>query len=110
MNLAVHGLEGKNPEAITYYQDEYTLVGKFDPIAEVIRGLNKQVDLLCKLTARVANLGSELGMVESVADVYNRRGVGRLVRQLDEERKAAVEQLKHVAYFHRQAAGAFPQG
>ena len=24
------------------------------------------------------------------------------VRQLDEERKAAVEQLKHVAYFHRQ--------
>ena len=29
---------------------------------------------------------------------------GRLVKQLDEERKAAVEQLKHAAYFHRQVA------
>jgi len=57
---------------------------------------------LYKLTARVADLGSELAVVESVADVYDRRAVGRLVRQLDDERKAAVEQLKHVAYFHRQ--------
>jgi type I restriction enzyme M protein len=30
MNLAVHGLEGKVAEAITYYQDEHTLVGKCD--------------------------------------------------------------------------------
>jgi type I restriction enzyme M protein len=30
MNLAVHGLEGKIAEAITYYQDEQTLVGKCD--------------------------------------------------------------------------------
>ena len=28
MNLAVHGLEGKIAEAITYYQDEHTLFGK----------------------------------------------------------------------------------
>jgi type I restriction enzyme M protein len=41
-------------------------------------------------------------VAESVTDVYDRRAVGRLVRQLDEERKAAVEQLKHVTYFHRQ--------
>jgi len=75
---------------------------KFDPIAEAIRGLVKQVDLLYKLTARMADLGSELAVVESVTDVYDRRAVGRLVRQLNEERKAAVEQLKHVAYFHRQ--------
>jgi type I restriction enzyme M protein len=75
---------------------------KFDPIAEAIRGLIKQVDLLYKLTARVAELGSELAVAESVTGVYDRRAVGRLVRQLDEERKAAVEQLKHAAYFHRQ--------
>src|SRR5207245_461642 len=75
---------------------------KFDPIAEAIRGLIKQVDLLYKLTARVADLGSELAVVESVADVYDRRAAGRLVKQLDEERKAAVEELKHVTYFHRQ--------
>jgi type I restriction enzyme M protein len=75
---------------------------KFDPIAEAIRGLIKQVDLLYKLTARVTDLGSELAVAESVTDVYDRRAAGRLVRQLDEERKAAVEQLKYVAYFHRQ--------
>jgi type I restriction enzyme M protein len=60
------------------------------------------VDLLYKLTAHVADLGSELAVAESVTNVYDRRAVGRLVRQLDEERKAAVEQLKHVTYFHRQ--------
>jgi len=30
MNLAVHGLEGKIAEAITYYQDEHSLVGQCD--------------------------------------------------------------------------------
>ncbi|HVW77918.1 MAG TPA: N-6 DNA methylase [Alloacidobacterium sp.] len=30
MNLAVHGLEGKIADAITYYQDEHTLYGKCD--------------------------------------------------------------------------------
>ena len=30
MNLAVHGLEGKIAEAITYYQDEHNLAGKCD--------------------------------------------------------------------------------
>ena len=30
MNLAVHGLEGKIAEAITYYQDEHSLVGECD--------------------------------------------------------------------------------
>ena len=30
MNLAVHGLEGKIAEAITYYQDEHTLAGTCD--------------------------------------------------------------------------------
>ena len=75
---------------------------KFDPIAETIRGLIKQVDLLYKLTARVADLGSAMAVSESVTDGYDRRAVGRLVRQCDEERKAAVDQLKHVIYFHRQ--------
>lgn len=30
MNLAVHGLDGKIAEAITYYEDQHTLVGKCD--------------------------------------------------------------------------------
>ena len=76
----------------------------FDPIAEAIRGLIKQVDLLYKLAARVADLGAELAADDAVSAAYDRRATGRLVKQLDEERKAAVEQLKHAAYFHRQVA------
>jgi type I restriction enzyme M protein len=76
----------------------------FDPIADRIKGLIKQIDLLYKLTARVADLGSELASAEPVATAYDRRFSSKLVKQLDEERRAAVEQLKHAAYFHRQVA------
>jgi type I restriction enzyme M protein len=76
----------------------------FDPNADAIRGLVKQVDLLYKLAARVADLGSELAPDDVVSAVYDRRATGRLVKQLDEGRKAAVEQLKHAVYFHRQVA------
>lgn len=78
----------------------------FDPIAEAIRGLIKQVDLLYKLTARVADLGAEVAGEfagdGAITEVYDRRAAGKLVKQLDEQRKAAVEQLKHAVYFHRQ--------
>lgn len=74
----------------------------YDPIAEAIRGLIKQVDLLYKLAARIADLGAEGSADEAIAEAYNRRAAGKLVKLLDEERKAAVEQLKHAAYFHRQ--------
>src|SRR6185437_2265798 len=73
----------------------------FDPIAEAIRGLVKQVDLLYKLAARVVDLGVDLAADDAVSAAYDRRATGRLVKQLDEERKAAVEQLKHTGYFHR---------
>jgi type I restriction enzyme M protein len=76
----------------------------FDPIAEAVRGLVKQVDLLYKLAARVADLGAELAADDTISAAYDRRATGRMVKQLDEERKAAVEQLKHAAYFHRQVA------
>jgi type I restriction enzyme M protein len=76
----------------------------FDPIAEAIRGLVKQVDLLYKLTARVADLGGELAADDAVSAAYDRRATGRLVKQLDEKRKAAVDQLKQAVYFHRQVA------
>ena len=76
----------------------------FDPIAEAIRGLVKQVDLLYKLAARLAALSADLAADDTISAVYDRRATGRLVKQLDEERKATVEQLKHAAYFHRQVA------
>lgn len=83
---------------------QHTARKAFDPSAEAIRGLVKQVDLLYKLAARVADLGAELASDDAISAAYDRRTTGRLVKQLDEERKAAVEQLKHTAYFHRQVA------
>ncbi len=76
----------------------------FDPNSDAIRGLVKQVDLLYKLAAHVADIGAEFAADDAVAAVYDRRATGRLVKQLDIERKAAVEQLKHTVYFHRQVA------
>jgi type I restriction enzyme M protein len=76
----------------------------FDSAAEAIRGLIKQVDLLYKLAARIADLGAGMAGDDVVAPAYDRRTASRLVKQLDEDRKAAVEQLKQAVYFHRQMA------
>jgi type I restriction enzyme M protein len=76
----------------------------FEPIAEAIRSLIKQADLVYKLAARVAELGGEVAGDDTVAAAYDRRAAGRLLKQLDEQRRAVVEQLKHAVYFHRQVA------
>jgi len=74
----------------------------FDPLAESARGLVKQIDLLYKLAARAAQLAQELAASDEAAEFFDRRAVGKLIKQLDEERKSAVEQLKDCAYLHRQ--------
>jgi type I restriction enzyme M protein len=76
----------------------------FDPVAERGKGLVKQVDLLYKLASRVAATGADLAAAEEIAEAYDRRPTGRLIKQLDETRRAAVEQLKHATYFHRHIA------
>jgi type I restriction enzyme M protein len=76
----------------------------FDPLAESARGLVKQIDLLYKLAARAAQLAQELATHEDAAEFYDRRAISKLIKQLDEERKSAVEQLKDCAYLHRQIA------
>jgi type I restriction enzyme M protein len=52
----------------------------------------------------MADLGGELAADDAISAAYDRRATSRLVKQLDEKRKAAVEQLKQAVYFHRQAA------
>lgn len=76
----------------------------FDPIADAIRGLIKQVDLLYKLAARIEDLGVELAADDVTSAAYDRRATAKLVKQLDEERRASVEQLRHAVYFYRQVA------
>jgi type I restriction enzyme M protein len=74
----------------------------FGPLAESARGLVKQIDLLYKLAARAAQLAQELAEQEDAAEFFDRRAVGKLTRQLDEERRSAVEQLKDCAHLYRQ--------
>jgi type I restriction enzyme M protein len=74
----------------------------FDPIAEAMRGLIKQIDLLYKLTSRLSDSVIEAASDAPISAPYERRAAGRLAKQLDEERKAAVEQLKQAVYLHRQ--------
>jgi type I restriction enzyme M protein len=74
----------------------------FDLLAEECRGLGKQVDLLYKTATRVADIAAALAADDVVSAAYDRRTVGRQVKQLDEQRKSAVAQLRQVAYFYRQ--------
>jgi type I restriction enzyme M protein len=76
----------------------------FDPLAAAERGLVKQIDLLYKLAARAAQLAQELATDEAAAEFFDRRATSKLIKQLDEERKTAVEQLKAASYLHRQIA------
>lgn len=73
----------------------------FDPIAERTKGLFKQVDLLYKLASRISSAAAELAAAEAVAEVYDRRAAGKVIKQLDEQHRVAMEQLKHATYFHR---------
>jgi type I restriction enzyme M protein len=82
--------------------DQHKARQAFDPLAERSRGLVKQVDLLYKLTARAGQAAQELAGIEAAAEFYDRRATNRLVKQLEEVRKEAVEQLKQAVYFHRQ--------
>jgi type I restriction enzyme M protein len=84
--------------------DQHAARKAFDPIAEAVRGLVKQVDLLYKLATRVADLGAQLAADGASSAAHDRRATGRLVKQLEDDRKATVQQLKHAAYFHRQVA------
>jgi type I restriction enzyme M protein len=78
-----------------------------EKLSESCRDLVKEIDLLFKLTSRVVD---SLGGTASVTSENGAGGTApslrelrKLVKTLDESRKAAVEQLKQTAYFHRQA-------
>ncbi|CDH46395.1 type I restriction-modification system subunit M [Candidatus Contendibacter odensensis] len=81
---------------------QHTARHAFEPLATRIKGLVKQVDLLYKLAARCGPLAQELAALEEAAEFHDRRLATKRLKQLEEARKQAVEQLKAVAYFHRQ--------
>ncbi len=82
--------------------DQHAARHAFEPLAGRIRGLVKQLDLLYKLAARAGQLAQDLAGEETAAELHDRRAASRRVKQLDEGRKAAVEQLRLAVYYHRQ--------
>lgn len=93
--------------------DQHATRHAFAPLAERIKGLVKQIDLLYKLAARAVQLAQDLARGEPVganslelvgANSFARdaKALSRRLKPLDAERKTAVEQLKLAVYFHRQ--------
>ena len=75
----------------------------FEPIAERLRGLAKQADLLHKLFVREAQVAGELAAKDEAADVpFDRRALTRSLKQFEEARKALGEQLRTAVYVFRQ--------
>ncbi len=85
----------------------------FEATAERLKGLVKQVDMIYKLTLRAAQAAEAIEKADKAkklsaartqgngADVT--RAINKLKRDLEANRKAASEQMKIAAYFHRQA-------
>ncbi|MBI3808827.1 MAG: N-6 DNA methylase [Nitrospirae bacterium] len=75
---------------------------ELDALATACRDLVKDVDLVCKLAARLVDTAEkDAGAREQEA--WDGRLINRLEKELDAHRKELVEQLKQTAYFQRQA-------
>ncbi|MCP4397932.1 MAG: SAM-dependent DNA methyltransferase, partial [bacterium] len=72
------------------------------PIAEQSRDLIKQLDLLYKLVLRLSDI-CEKDLTAKANELWPTRDIAKARKTLDEARKEAVDQLKHVRYFYRQA-------
>ncbi|VAX12210.1 Type I restriction-modification system, DNA-methyltransferase subunit M [hydrothermal vent metagenome] len=81
------------------------LTRQFEPLAETSRDLIKQTDLLYKLATRLIDTlnSSPLPEGEMPGVRANSRDITRARKAADEARVQAVEQLKQVRYFWRQA-------
>lgn len=77
-------------------------VERLSPIAENSRDLVKQADLLYKLACRLIEICENECDARS-SDAWSNRDITRARKAADEARQTAVEQLKQVRYFHRQA-------
>ena len=87
-------------------------VERLAPLAETSRSLVKQADLTYKLACRLIDI-CEDQLAAKESDLWVNREIVRTRKTSDEARRLAVEQLKRVRYFHRQAAWLterFPDG
>ena len=75
---------------------------QFAPLAESSRNLVKQTDLLYKLATRLIDT-CEKECDAKASDAWSNKDITRTRKAADEARQDAVEQLKQVRYFWRQA-------
>jgi type I restriction enzyme M protein len=85
-------------------EDQHAARAAFDALTDRIKGLIKQVDLLYKLAARAVQLARDITKDEEAREFYDRTAANKRLKQLDDQRKDAVEQIKVARYFHRQIA------
>ena len=89
-----------------------TLVVQLAPLADSCRDLAAQADWLYKAVTSLIE-ACEQACDTRASDAWNARDVNRARRATDEARRAAVEQLRKVRYFWRQAhwlTERFPDG
>ena len=85
-----------NPCAPNLAEQQQRLT-ELDALATACRDLVKDIDLVCKLSARLVDDAEK-----KIGD-WDVRTIGRLEKELDARRKEAVEHLKRTVYFERQA-------
>ena len=54
------------------------------------------------MAARARDAANAVAADDAVAAQVDRRGLTKAIKELEEVRKVAAEQLKHAAYFHKQ--------
>ena len=82
------------------------------PLAEQSRDLVRQADLLYKLAGRLIDV-CENGLAAKENDLWVKRDIAKTRKAADAARRAAVDQLKRIRYFHKQAVWlteCFPDG
>lgn len=104
------------------YQSAQTLIGfvesseSLKDLAEHSRSLVKEIDLVYKQASRVIEFAEANGAKDSMfwdSALLNGRGRSSLKKVVEDTRKLAVEQLKQVRYFYKQAhwlLSRFPEG
>ncbi len=77
-------------------------VDKLAPLAETSRDFVKQADSLFRLASRLIDT-CENDCMAKESDKWMSREIARARKSADQARQTAVDQLKQVRYFHRQA-------
>jgi type I restriction enzyme M protein len=81
---------------------QHTAREAFDPIADGLRRMIKEIEGVGRLGTKAGQAALELAKVDVVAPFVDRTAVRKRLREIDEVRAKAVEQLRRVVYFHRQ--------